>query len=502
MNTKPLWGEKKYPAFPKLSGDISCDVLIVGGGIVGITAAYELQKLGIEAVVVERNRIAGGETGHTTAHITHVTDSPLQDLLKHFGPGYTQGVWAAGQAAASGILQNISTESISCGLREVAGYYVPSLHPALQGDEKLVRRQFELALDVCRDTVRLLEKTPLVPQPSVQFHHQHLFHPRDYLAALASRAVEGGARIFEETEALNIDTHAGKAGAGSFHIDYGTLVLATHVPPGGLPETIPALLFQTKLAAYNTYAVGGRIPKGTAEECLYWDTNDPYYHLRIHSGPDSDYVILGGEDHKTGQNTETEGAFERLEMLLKQLFPDATPDHHWSGQVIETVDGMPYIGEAAPHVFLATGFGGNGMTFGTLAGLMISESIATGMNAWADLFDVHRKSLAGVAPFVTENIDFPVHLLRDRLGPAERLNYGRIKENDGTVAVLDGQKVAVFRPAQGAPVLLSAICPHMGCVVSWNAVEHTWDCPCHGSRFNTRGQVINGPAIEPLKQLS
>jgi Rieske Fe-S protein len=245
--------------------------------------------------------------------------------------------------------------------------------------------------------------------------------------------------------------------------------------------------------------VAGTVPRDTVSDALFWDTADPYHYLRIARDGDRDVVILGGEDHKTGQHTNTDACYERLERGLVSLVPGITPSHHWSGQVIETPDGLPYIGRMADHQYAATGFSGNGMTFGTVAAMIIADAILDRRNPWAPLFDPGRAALRrGMWEYIKENADYPYYLVRDRFAGADTRSLRAVERGHGRIVEHNGHKVAAYRNTAGELTLRSATCTHMGCIVGWNDAEHSWDCPCHGSRFTPEGDVISGPAESPL----
>jgi Rieske Fe-S protein len=262
-----------------------------------------------------------------------------------------------------------------------------------------------------------------------------------------------------------------------------------------------ATLFQTKLALYTSYVIAGRVARGVVPDALWWDTADPYQFVRVEPQQDYDVVILGGEDHKTGQQHDTEVCYRSLEAHLRAIVPEVGLTHRWSGQVIETHDGLPYIGQSADHQYSATGYAGNGLTFGTLAGLLISDAILGRANPWIELFDPARKALTrGLWDYVKENADYPYYLIRGRFAGAEAKSLRAVRRGQGMVIERNGAKVAAYRDTTGAVTLRSAICTHMRCTVGWNTAERTWDCPCHGSRFKPTGEVISGPAEAPLPE--
>lgn len=232
---------------------------------------------------------------------------------------------------------------------------------------------------------------------------------------------------------------------------------------------------------------------------LYWDTTDPYHYLRVEPGEGHDFAIFGGADHKTGQADNTIDCFTNLLSTVRRILPDFELTDRWSGQVVETNDGLPYIGENAPRQFVATGFAGNGMTFGTIAALMARDWVLNRTNPWRSIFDPHRKNIrAGAWDYVKENKDYAYYMLRDRLFARHARSIGSVRPGHGKVVRLDGAPVAVYRDVHGVVNMCSATCTHLGCEVHFNAAETSWDCPCHGSRFRVDGSVIGGPAERPL----
>jgi Rieske Fe-S protein len=310
-----------------------------------------------------------------------------------------------------------------------------------------------------------------------------------------------GCQVFEQTDIEEIEgapTTATTRDGHRIHCEH--LLIATHVPLQGKASLVPAALFQSKLAAYSSYVVGGWVPRGTVHEALYWDTGDPYNYLRVDRRHDHDFVIYGGEDHKTGQVEHTSDCFKRLEERLKHLLPDIAVTHRWSGQVIETSDGLPYIGETAEGQYVATGFAGNGMTFGTLSAMMFVDQVTGEKNPWAGLFDPGRTKIGGgLWDYLKENKDYPYYLIRDRFAGTGAQSMRSIRRGAGEVIEVHGQPAAVYRGLDGQIHVRSAVCTHMGCYVHWNDAERTWDCPCHGSRYKTNGDVLAGPAEAPLE---
>jgi glycine/D-amino acid oxidase-like deaminating enzyme/nitrite reductase/ring-hydroxylating ferredoxin subunit len=503
VNTTSHWIKSAdLPTFPRLDRNHKVDAIVVGGGITGITAAYLLKQAGQTVALVERDRCASVDTGHTTAHLTCVTDERLRDLAKRFGEEAARAVWEAGGAAIDQIVALIRKKEIACDFHWVPGY----LHarPGVEGAPDL--REFEQEAAVARELGIAAVPLPAVPffdTPGVKFSHQAIFHPRKYLAELLRRIPGNGSHVFESTEVQEIEAEPPAVKSGNFRIEGSYLVFATHNPLMGNTGALAAALFQTKLFLYTSYALGARIPTGLVPQASFWDTEEPYDYLRVEHREGHDYAIFGGEDHKTGQEASATDAYVRLEERFRRYFPDAQIDARWSGQVIETNDGLPFIGETAERQFVATGFAGNGMTFGTLGGMMAVDAMLRRKNPWQDLFDVHRKKLlGGTWSYLRENIDYPYHMLRDWLARAEGDSLEALGRGEGKILALGGRKVAAYRDGAGKLSLCSPVCTHLKCIVGWNDAEKTWDCPCHGSRFKPDGEVISGPAEEPLEKLS
>lgn len=497
--TTPYWADSaSFPSLPKLDADADTDVLVVGAGITGLTTAYLLTRAGRRVMVIERGRCAGVDTGNTSAHLTMVTDARLSDLVKQLGRTHAQAVWDAGLAAIAQFDDVIREHAVDADFAWVDGY----LHSPIAADAGSARDQLEREADLARELgfdAEFEASVPLIERPGVRFANQARIHPRKYLAALTKIITEAGGRIHEHSEVDEFVDDPRAVKSNGHIVTCRDIVIATHNPLAGLRGVPGAALFQTKLALYTSYVIAGRVAKGTVPDSLWWDTGEPYDYLRVEPHRDFDLVIFGGEDHKTGQQEDTIACVRRLEERLRALLPGIELTHRWSGQVIETPDRLPYIGQSADHQYSATGYAGNGLTFGTLAGMMIADAILQQPNPWKELFDPDRKALAnGLWDYVKENVDYPYYMIRDRFAGADGQSFRAVKRGEGRIIDRHGAKVAAYREPSGVVVARSAMCTHMGCTVAWNTAEHTWDCPCHGSRFKTTGEVISGPAESPL----
>lgn len=500
LDTQSYWSSSaSIPRFPQLDRDLTVDVAIVGAGITGLTAAYLIKRSGRTVAVVDRRRAGGVDSSQTTAHVTCVTDEDLTALVKRFGRDHAWAVWDAGLAAIEQIDRIVREEEIDCEWARVNGYK----HAAAgreHDDRGKLQDEAAIADDLGFDA-QYIDAIPLFGVPGVEYRGQAKFHPRKYLAALA-RLVDGdGSFVFEHSESEEVKDDPLSVCANGHTISSGYVVIATHTPLMGKTNIASALGLQTKLYLYTSYVVGGRLAKDYVPEASFWDTADPYHYLRIDAHRGFDYAIYGGGDHKTGQADDTDACFAALAKEALSVLPDLQITHRWSGQVIETNDGLPFIGETSDRQFAATGYAGNGMTFGTLAGVMARDAVVGRKNPWRDLFDPSRtKVLGGTWDYIKENADYPYYLIRDRFAAPEARSLHGLGRGEGRILELNGERVAAYRNAHGTVTKLSPVCTHMGCEVRWNGAEQTWDCPCHGSRFTPTGGVLAGPAETPLEK--
>jgi len=502
MDTESYWSKtESLPRHRELEVNASVDAVVIGGGITGITAAYLLKRAGKTVALLERGRLGGFDTANTSAHLTYVTDERLHVLASTFGKEVAKAVWNGGRAAIDQISKNIHAEEIQCEFGFVPGYLHADVAAPSDEERAALSADCKIAKELGFEC-EAMESIPGFSRVGLSFPHQAKFHPRKYLKGLLQTIPGDGSYVFENTAADEIEDRPLAIKCGSRRIGCDFVIIATHNPLTGKTNAASAALFQTKLFLYTSYVIGARISQNQIPEGLYWDTGDPYHYLRIDKKRGFDYAMFGGEDHKTGQEDKTSMPYARLEAKLQALIPGAKVDSRWSGQVIATSDGLPYIGETATRQFAITGFDGNGITFGTLGAMMAVDRFFGRSNPWQEIFDVHRKTVGGAWDYLRENADYPYYLVRGWLRRGDARSVRELRRNQGRVIELEGKKIAAYCDAHGKVSLCSAICTHLKCIVAWNEAEKTWDCPCHVSRFAATGEVLTGPAELPLEKIS
>ena len=489
------WSQPKVPlTLPQMVGDTHADVCIVGAGIAGLSVALALLKEGHSVVVVDTGHLGMGETGRTTAHLATALDFGWANLVRVHGSRGAEVAAESHGAAIDQIERTVAEESIECGFRRVDGFLV--------GEDAVFGAELEAARSAGLGDVELMPATPFpnLRGAAIRYPRQAELQPILYLAGLARAVRRRGGRVFGGTRAVRVDKRAEVVMADGARVRTGSVVLATNVPfvLGGL--LIP------KLAAYRTYAIGRLIPRDVTEPALLWDTEDPFHYVRVHSAylPGHDLLIVGGEDHRTGQDgARPWERFRRLTTWSHERFPFAGEVAAcWSGQIQQSADGLGVIGlvRQEPDVYVVTGDSGNGMTHGTLAGRVIADLMADRPSEWAELYAISRIRLGALPTLLRENAKNVTQLTAWMTG-GDDVDLGALPRGSGVVVRRRRAKVAVYRDPTGQLRELSAVCPHMYCVVGWNATEGSWDCPCHGSRFDPRGHVLNGPAntgLEPI----
>ena len=483
------------PDAPKLDADARADVCVVGAGIAGMTCAYLLAKKGKRVIVIDHASIGAGMTSQTTAHLSNALDDRYHEIERVHGAEGARLAAQSHSAAIEAIEAIVAHEKIDCDFERLDGYLF--LPPRGKPDELL--REYEAALRAGIAGLEWVSAAPIEGFDTgacLRFPKQGQFHPLKYLAGLARGVKRLGSTIHCGTHAQEVQ--GGPAPhvitAEGHRIACSAIVVATNTP---ISDTVA---IHTKQAPYTTYVIAARVPRGAVAKALYWDTPDPYHYARV---KDDDLLIVGGEDHKTGQADDPERRFANLELWMRTRWPSAREVlHRWSGQVMEPVDHLAYIGRdpGEENVYIASGDSGNGKTHGTIAGLVITDLIHGVAVPWAALYDPRRVTLKSAATFVRETANMAWQYT-DWLKPGDIDSPEQIRAGSGAVLRRGVHKVAIYRDAQGGLHEMNARCTHLGCIVKWNEAQGTWDCPCHGSRFDAVGQVLGGPAVDPLAPL-
>ena len=491
--------------FAPLTSDARADVCVVGAGIAGMTTAYLLAREGQSVVVLDDGRPGGGQTSVTTAHLSYEIDDSYQEMVRLHGREGARLAYHSHRVAIDRIEAIVQLEGIQCDFQRVSGYLFPA--------ERHGAREIDAELEAAKAAgvpVQRLDAAPVrgfYSGACLHYPRQGQFPPLRYIRGMASAFERLGGRLYtgSRVDSVTGGTTAIVETKDGRRVEARAAVVATNVPFND------RVAIHTKQAPYHTYVIAARVAPGAITHALYWDTDDPYHYVRLlrvtnaQLGGDNDepvdLLIVGGEDHKAGQAQDAERRFGNLETWMSGRFPAAREvEFRWSGQVMESQDGLAFIGRNpldADNVYVATGDSGMGMTHGTIAGILLTDLIAGRPNPWAELYDPSRIRTGAATEFVKENLNVALQYTAWLTG-GEVSSVDEIAPNSGAVVREGLTKVAVFRDESGELHRRSAVCPHLGCIVAWNPSASTWDCPCHGSRFDKFGGVFNGPSPRDL----
>ena len=487
--------------FPPLDQNQETDVCIIGAGIAGLTTAYLLAREGRSLVVLDDGPAGRGETSRTTAHLSNALDDRYSELERIHGVDAARFAAESHTAAIDRIERIIEAEAIDCDFQRLDGFlFVPP-----NRSTRILKKELEAAHRAGLQDVEMVERAPIPSFDTgacLRFPRQGQFHPLKYLSGLAKATRRDGGRIFTNTRA--VDVQGGNPAVvrtkNGHTITANAVVVATNTP------FIDVVSIHTKQHAYRTYAIGAEIERDSVPAALYWDTLDPYHYVRVYEN----LLIVGGEDHKTGQDETASKRFRSLERWARKRFPVGDVTFRWSGQVMETIDGLAFIGKdpgGLENVYVVTGDSGMGMTHGTIAGILLTDLIGGRDNRWRELYDPSRKPIRALTDYAKENVNMAAQYAA-WVTRGDVQYRDQIRPGEGAI-IRDGlRKVAVYRDERDGYHHLSPVCTHLGCIVAWNFAEKTWDCPCHGSRFDKFGKVVNGPAatdlarVEPVKKIA
>lgn len=500
--TDSVWPTiREIPTDGPLGHDEKVDACVVGAGVAGLSTAYRLMKEGLKVIVVDDGPIAGGETARTTAHLVSALDDRYVELARLHGEKGARLAAESHVAAIDATEELVQSERIACQWKRLPGFLFDP--PGGKGD--LLEREWKAARDAGVE-VDWAERAPMPGLDSgrcLRFERQGTLQPTAFLAGLTQVLRKGGVAVHTRTHAISLKRKDNlQVTVTDGHvIDARHVVEATNVPifsSHGLPF---------KQAAYRTYCIAAPLPAATGEakDALLWDTDDPYHYVRTWRPARSrtQHFIVGGGDHHTGTVREAQPIFDALESWMRQRYPDAgAVTNAWSGQVWEPVDALAFIGRSKPrgNQYIVTGDSGNGWTHAAIASLLLTDLIAGRPNPWEALYDPHRKTAKAAPEWLGELGAIAAKLPR-LLMAGEVASTDQIAPGTGALVRKGLQMVAAYRDVDGVLHERSAICRHMGCTVAWNQTEKSWECPCHGSRYDRHGTVVNGPANADLKPL-
>jgi glycine/D-amino acid oxidase-like deaminating enzyme/nitrite reductase/ring-hydroxylating ferredoxin subunit len=475
------------------------DIVVIGGGMAGLSVAYEALLKGRKVIVLDRGAIASGMTARTTAHLASELDDRYYEFVALRGEEQARLLYQSLAASIDRIEQIARGESIACDFARCDGYLFMG-----EGDKLDI---LEKEIDACRrigfESVVWRACAPLPSFDSdrcLRFPDQARFHPLKYLQGLVRSILTKGGVLHPYTAVESVtqsgSTVAVKTRSGQT-IVARDVVCATNAPIGG------PLTLHTKMAPYRTYAMAFPVTKGSVPDALYWDTLDAYHYVRLQPGTEEDFLIVGGEDHKTGEADDALIRFDGLEAWARMRFGDfGQPTHKWSGQVLEPVDFAGFVGRhpAHDHIYIVTGDSGQGITNGALAGLLIPTLMENGEHPWRTVYDPARVSLKATGTFLEENVT-AVKELAQHLGGPLLHTEDRLGPNEGGLVREGARQIAAYRDQEGKMHRVSSACSHLGCTVHFNSFERCWDCPCHGSHFDVDGNELNAPATAPLEPI-
>lgn len=497
MFTRSLWNEfSETTDFPVLDGDLTVDTVIIGGGITGLSVAREMLLDKHSAVVLEARKVGGGTTSHSTGNLYSVTDKSLQALLGKYNSTFVGAVVKARNAAVNRIEQNVQRFSIDCDFKRQPWY----LFSVKESRDDFIEDELESAERISLDMdMATIDEIPYPATKAVKLDNQAQINPMLYVQGLAKKISSEDIPIFENSPVTQIEKnndHYRVHTPGGI-ITTKNVVHATHTPKG-------IKFVQTLIGPYREYGIACKLRENMHPEGIYWGYFDKKEKIstRMYSRLGEDFLVVVGKPHKVGQTDSNVRHIKQLEEFAHHYFPGSEVMFRWGGQHYRPADLLPYIGRERKHsnIYLATGYSTDGLVYGTLAGIIISDQIAGKMNPWADLFDASRNQpLKTVNKFLKENLNVARQYFKNIPWTMEDEDFAAIAPGEGKVVEKKRKKIAVFKDEHGQIRLHSAVCPHMGCIVNWNNAENSWDCPCHASRFKPDGSVLEGPALHSLQ---
>ena len=478
------------------SPDTTYNVLIVGGGITGIVTGLFLQKAGKKCIIAEAHSLGFGTTGGTSAHINTFFDTTYSQVKTNFGEEEAKLLASAAQESIDLIKENIGSYKIKCDFEERAGYIFCTEEKQHEALENLVESAKEagVVMDINNDSPFPIPYTKVAIAPG-----QAQFHPVEYIFELAQAFEAAGGVILTDCRVTGSESGTIiKAETSKGIIQAENLIWATHIPPG-------VNLLHFRAAPYRSYVIGVTLNDNNYPEALGYDMQDPYHYYRSHKIEGKNYLLAGGEDHKTAHEENTEDPFRNLESYVRKFFDVKEVVFKWSSQYYEPADGLPYIGHLPgnpDNIFVATGFGGNGMMYSHIAALTLTAMLTGTECKYIKLFDPSRvKPIAGFENFVKEAADVVKEFVSGKFNSEKIKGLADMAAGEAKVVKYEGEKIAMYKDEEHKIYAVNPTCTHVKCTVAWNTAEQSWDCPCHGARYSCTGEVLTGPAVKALKSI-
>ncbi|MBD1427303.1 FAD-dependent oxidoreductase [Sphingobacterium arenae] len=493
-----IWQEVDVPKLPVLPDQEHAEIVVVGAGITGLTAALKLREAGKTCVILEANTVGFGTTGGTSAHLNTVLDTPYTDIIEQHGIEKARTVLKSTREAISIIQKNITRYKIDCDFTPCSGFMYAE-NDEEEKELKKIKNALEQVGIVCSEVAKIPIPAPFIY--AIEFPEQARFHPTKYLVGLVKAYTDLGGQIREGTLVQQVKEDDGGLRIKTvddriFSADF--VVYATHTPPG-----IQLMTF--RVAPYRSYIQVWELERQKdCPEALIYDMQEPFHYFRTVEQDGKSYLLVGGQDHKTAHHDNEKKNFRELEAYIRRLYTVNKKTYEWSSQYYESQDSLPFIGyypgKKHHRELLSTGYGGNGLIFGTLGGAMMAELVLHGKTAFQDVYSPSRTGpLSTIRDLLVENYDVAKHFVKDRFFLEKVEGLAELGRGEGKILHYEGDRIGIFKDEKGKLFAVDPVCRHAACIVKWNNTERSWDCPCHGARYAPNGSLLTGPSVAPLK---